>query len=95
MGEPTRLINAAGDTVTVYGTMQMISYFAEGWRRVIDGDEPSTLAAPPTLPLIDATDAAINLAADSGVNLAALTGSGKGGRITIGDVRAALDDNIS
>ena len=39
--------------------------------------------------LIDATDAAFRLAGELDVDLLALTGSGKGGRITAGDVRKA------
>ena len=39
--------------------------------------------------LIDATDAAFRLAAELDVDLLALVGSGKGGRITAGDVRKA------
>ena len=38
---------------------------------------------------IDATNAAFRLADELGVNLETLTGSGKGGRITAGDVRRA------
>lgn len=39
--------------------------------------------------LIDATDAAFKLAGELDVDLLALTGSGKGGRIIAGDVRKA------
>jgi len=39
--------------------------------------------------LIDATDAAFRLASELDVDLLALKGSGKGGRITAGDVRKA------
>jgi pyruvate/2-oxoglutarate dehydrogenase complex dihydrolipoamide acyltransferase (E2) component len=35
----------------------------------------------------DATDAAVSLAQDYGISLASITGSGAGGRITVGDVR--------
>jgi pyruvate/2-oxoglutarate dehydrogenase complex dihydrolipoamide acyltransferase (E2) component len=41
---------------------------------------------------LNATDAAIKLAAESGVDLVACTGTGKGGTITVGDVRRAIDD---
>ena len=39
----------------------------------------------------DATDAARELAESEGVELAGLEGSGQGGRITVDDVRAALE----
>lgn len=40
--------------------------------------------------LVDATDAAFRLAAELDIDLLALAGSGKGGRITAGDVRRAV-----
>lgn len=39
--------------------------------------------------LIDATRAAFRLAGELGIDLLTLTGSGAGGRITVGDVRKA------
>jgi len=41
-------------------------------------------------PDIDATDAARNLAAEHGINLATITGTGADGRITKDDVEAAI-----
>lgn len=40
---------------------------------------------------IDATEAAVALAEENGVDLGAITGTGKDGRITVGDVRAVLE----
>jgi len=48
--------------------------------------ETATLA-----PSVDATDSARKLAAARGIDLASITGSGAGGRITKGDVEAQLD----
>lgn len=40
---------------------------------------------------IEATDAASDLAEELGVDLASVEGTGKDGKITVGDVRAASD----
>lgn len=40
-------------------------------------------------PNVDATEAAVALAADEGVELTSVTGTGSGGRVTVDDVRAA------
>lgn len=40
---------------------------------------------------IDATDAARQLAADSNIDLADVEGTGSGGRITVDDVRVAIE----
>lgn len=37
---------------------------------------------------VEATDAAINLAQELGIDLASIEGTGKDGKITVGDVRA-------
>lgn len=41
--------------------------------------------------LVDATDSARELAAEHGIDLRALSGTGAGGRITKGDVQSAVD----
>ena len=46
-----------------------------------------------SLPAINATDAAINLAAGNSIDLAGVAGTGKDDRITTADVRKALDGN--
>lgn len=40
----------------------------------------------------DATDSAIKFAADSGIDLTSVSGTGAGGRITLGDVKAAAGE---
>jgi pyruvate/2-oxoglutarate dehydrogenase complex dihydrolipoamide acyltransferase (E2) component len=47
--------------------------------------------ADTTQPEPDATDAARKLAQEHKLDLAAMKGTGSGGRITVGDVQAALD----
>lgn len=52
---------------------------------------------PPTTPpaendVIDASKAAIDLAANAGLDLAEVVGTGAGGKITINDVRNAIDE---
>jgi 2-oxoglutarate dehydrogenase E2 component (dihydrolipoamide succinyltransferase) len=57
--------------------------------------ENKALAGPPENKVggaeIDATDAARALAAENGIDLASVRGSGADGRITVGDVRAVLE----
>ena len=45
----------------------------------------------PEAPAINATDAAIALAEEAGVNLSAVTGTGADGKITMRDVQAAIE----
>lgn len=40
----------------------------------------------------EATDAAVALAREAGIDLQTVAGTGKDGKITIGDVRSAVDD---
>ena len=40
---------------------------------------------------IDATEKAIELAAENAIDLSTISGSGRGGRILVGDVRNAID----
>jgi len=40
----------------------------------------------------DATPAAIRIAAECGLDLSTVTGAGKDGRVTAGDVRAAMEE---
>lgn len=53
-------------------------------------DEVEEDEAPADPPAVDATPSAVALAKEEGVDLSALSGSGKGGRITKGDVQAAI-----
>jgi pyruvate/2-oxoglutarate dehydrogenase complex dihydrolipoamide acyltransferase (E2) component len=50
----------------------------------LEGNQPQAPSA------IDATDAARELAAENGIDLAAIEGTGKDGLITVGDVRKAI-----
>lgn len=45
---------------------------------------------PPAAPGVNATDGAVALAAEIGLDLALVTGTGAGGRITVKDVRAVI-----
>lgn len=52
---------------------------------------PATEAEPLTRALeVDATEAAVRLAAENGVDLSTVTGTGSGGRITQADVEQAI-----
>lgn len=52
--------------------------------------EAAAEAEPAEAPTVDATATAVELAAEAGIDLATLTGSGKGGRILKSDVQAAI-----
>ena len=73
-GPVTRILVAAGQVVPV-GTVLV----------VIGGDS----AAPPPAPRVQATPLVRRLAQELGVDLAAVTASGPGGKVTESDVRAA------
>jgi pyruvate/2-oxoglutarate dehydrogenase complex dihydrolipoamide acyltransferase (E2) component len=78
-----------------------LEYVAYEWRPVPAGndDEVARLAgwgyleleddAPPAAAAVNATESAVKLAAEEGVDLADVVGSGVGGRITYRDVQAA------
>jgi len=91
MGEPIRL-QRNGETLTVYGRSEAAVYLSDGWQ----GDGVSAVYLPPAptgneAVTIDATEAAQLLAASEGIDLSTVTGSGKGGRITINDVKALVN----
>jgi pyruvate/2-oxoglutarate dehydrogenase complex dihydrolipoamide acyltransferase (E2) component len=54
------------------------------FRRVEQDEAPEAPAGP------DATEAAVTLAGEHGLDLAQIKGTGAGGRITVGDVRSAV-----
>lgn len=62
-----------------------------------DKSEPSTserapaVSGSPGIKEPDATPAAARLAAESGVDLALIKGTGSGGRITVTDIEAAIE----
>jgi hypothetical protein len=68
------------------------SKLLEAW--IDDGvivDEAEAKNREPEQPAeIEATDTAVELAAANGVNLSTVTGTGKDGRVTVGDVRNAI-----
>lgn len=73
----------AADDVIDYPDWYAEEIIASG--RAVAYAEPAPLQEQ----LIDATNAAFRLAGELDVDLLALTGSGSGGRITVGDVRKA------
>jgi pyruvate/2-oxoglutarate dehydrogenase complex dihydrolipoamide acyltransferase (E2) component len=89
MGEPITL-KKGKDTLTVFGRHEAAKQVAKGW--ALGGDSQDLPL--PNIP-IDATDGAKELAEDSGVDLAKVTGTGQNGRITKLDVVSYLDDNTS
>lgn len=79
-------------------------YVKYEWRTVPDGNEAEAhrleedglleyrQGPPPAMEPPDATDAAIALALESGIDLSSVSGSGTDGRILVGDIRALLDE---
>lgn len=55
------------------------------------GAEPEPASPPAATGALDVTDAARELAAEEGVDLYAVEGTGQDGRITVGDVRRHLE----
>jgi pyruvate/2-oxoglutarate dehydrogenase complex dihydrolipoamide acyltransferase (E2) component len=97
---------AEGDEVDYpawYANGLIESGFAE---RVIDEpkSEPQTIeflgqeieieeaAGPEIVEVVNATDAALKLAKEKGINLNGVFGSGKGGKITMGDVKKLANE---
>lgn len=70
-----------GVTVTVGSPGQVAALISEGWQVV------NKTAVAITY---DATDAAIQLANEHGLDLDSVIGTGKNGRITLNDVRAII-----
>ncbi len=62
-------------------------------RTGIEQTTSTGVMAPPAQDGPDATDAARELADELGVDLATVTGTGKGDKITIRDVQAAADSS--
>ncbi len=60
----------------------------------VEVEEPEAAEAAPAV-AVDATDAAQALAAEKGVDLAQVKGTGKGGRIVESDVEAAAESHDS
>jgi len=61
-------------------------------RMVADGTVIEVPDPAPPPPAIDATEAAVKLAGELGIDLADVSGSGEGGRILVSDVREHGDD---
>jgi len=85
MGEPIKLTRGK-EEITLYGMHEAALYVSRGWQMA-----DANLAA--SLPKVepDATDAAKALAEENAIDLTAVIGTGKDGRITIGDVRALIE----
>ena len=66
---------------------------AKALRRAIDNKALQPVEADKSAPPaeVDATDRARTLAAEHGLDLAGVSGSGSGGRVTVADVEAALE----
>ncbi len=82
-GSVTRILVAAGEVVPV-GTVL-----------VVIGGEPDEVVAPPSPGRIQATPLVRRVAEQLGVDLAAVTATGPGGRITEADVRGATEASPS
>ena len=61
------------------------------WTENEDGSYSRRRASVEVEDEVEATDAAVELAEELGVDLASVEGTGVGGRVTVGDVRAAAD----
>lgn len=59
--------------------------------RYVQQEDGSFIRAPRLPDAEGATDAAVELAAELGVNLTEVEGTGRDGRITVADVRAAAE----
>lgn len=87
MGEPIQLTKGT-ETITVYGRHEAGVQAQKGYTPVV----PMYLPMPetPAPKPVNATDAAIDLAAEHGIDLATVKGTGAGGRITVADVTALI-----
>jgi pyruvate dehydrogenase E2 component (dihydrolipoamide acetyltransferase) len=70
----------------------MVAYDRDVWEVLADGSRRRRRGdTKAVVTEFDATAGATDLAAELGIDLAAVTGSGAGGRITKSDVQAAAD----
>lgn len=78
MGEPIKVYTEVAN-MTVYGKAQLQNAMGKGWS-----------LQPPLTP-INATNGALALADEHGIDLRGVTGSGTDGRVIKSDVEAMID----
>ena len=96
MTELVKMINEQGKIADVHPSE--VSNFARGGYVAYDGKKAPKAAAVEDLPLpppvsvdVKATDKAVELAADAGIDISTIVGTGRGGKVTVEDVEAAIE----
>lgn len=98
MTEIVKMVNDQGKTADVHPNE--VSNYARGGYVVAGAKAPKTAPTTDDMPPAPAaaaavetkaTDKAIELAADAGIDISTIVGTGRGGKVTVEDVEAAIE----